>query len=191
MSKEKSDLKPEFENYETRLERAIGHLKSEFALLKAGRANPQILSKITVDYYGAPTPLSSMANISVPEARVLLINLYDASMLKDVEKAIQASDIGINPVNDGKNLRLSFPQLTEEKRKELVKQVKKTAEDSKVILRNERRDMMEIIKKHKKDGFISEDEERGHSDQTQKILDKKIEQIDKLVKEKEAEILEV
>jgi len=191
MSKEKPDLKPEFDNYEARLDKAIGHLKLEFAVLKAGRANPQILSKITVDYYGAPTPLSSMATISVPEARTLLISLYDMSMLKEVEKAIQASDIGINPSNDGKNLRLNFPQLTEEKRKDLVKQVKKIAEDSKVVLRNERRDMMDIIKKFKKDSLISEDEERGHGDTTQKILDKKIEQVDKMLKEKESEVLEV
>ncbi|MCL2555759.1 MAG: ribosome recycling factor [Firmicutes bacterium] len=191
MSKEKPDLKLDFNSYDAKLDKAINHLKQEFSLLKAGRANPQILSKITVDYYGAPTPLSSMANISVPEARMLLISLYDISMLKDVEKAILASDLGITPSNDGKNIRLNFPQLTEEKRKDLVKQVKKTAEDSKVILRNERRDMMEIIKKYKKDNLISEDEEKGNGTEVQKILDKKIEQVDKLLKEKESEILEV
>jgi len=191
MSNLKVDTKSDFSNYEAKLDKAIAHLKNEFALLRAGRANPQILSKITVDYYGAPTPLASMANISVPEARMLLISLYDASMLKEVEKAILASDIGITPNNDGKNIRLNFPQLTEEKRKDLVKQVKKTAEDSKVVLRNERRDMMELIKKYKKDNLISEDEEKGHGTEIQKILDKKIEQIEKLLKEKESEILEV
>ncbi|MCL2822099.1 MAG: ribosome recycling factor [Firmicutes bacterium] len=185
------DLKPEFDGYEQRLDKAISHLKNEFMLIRAGRANPQILSKVTVDYYGTPTSLLSIANVSVPEARQLLVSLYDISILKDVEKAILASDIGITPTNDGRAIRLVLPQLTEERRKDLIKQVKKTAEDSKVVLRGERGKMMDLIKKHKKDGAISEDEERQYGVEIQKILDKKVEQIDKVLKEKEVEILEV
>lgn len=187
----KPEVQPVFDQYESKLEKAVNHLNNELSLIRAGRANPQILNKITVDYYGTPTPLPQMANISVPEARMLVISLWDASMIKEVSKAIMASDIGINPVDDGKNIRLMFPQLTEDRRKELIKQVKKTAEDSKVVLRNERRDALELIKKLKKDNIISEDEEKQYNTDIQKLLDRRIENVEKLLKEKEAEIIEV
>jgi ribosome recycling factor len=139
-----------FEEYEFSLMETIDHLKSELSTIRAGRANPQILNKIIVDYYGAPTPINQMANITVPEARLLQISLWDTSMIKAVVKAITASDIGITPTDDGKVIRLVFPQLTEERRRELSKQVRKTGEDYKVTLRNARRDIMDQIKNFKK-----------------------------------------
>jgi len=184
-------VKTEFNKYESSIAKAIEHLKNELASVRAGRANPQILNKIVVDYYGTPTALPQMANIAVPEPRMLTISLWDSSMLKDVVKAIQASDIGITPSDDGKVIRLVFPQLNADRRKELVKQIKKTCEDSKVVLRNERRDILEVLKKFKKDNIVTEDEEKSFSTDVQKILDKNIELIEKLLKEKEAEILEI
>lgn len=184
-------VKNEFEKYESRISKALEHLKSELLTVRAGRANPQILNKIVVDYYGTPTPLNQMANITVPDARTLMISLWDTSLLKEVSKVISASDIGINPSDDGKNIRLVFPQLTEERRKELCKQIKKTAEDSKVVLRNERRDILEAVKRLKKDNGVTEDEVVVIEKEVQKILDKAIESADKFFKEKEAEILEV
>ena len=184
-------VKAGFDKYESSIAKAIDHLKNELMSVRAGRANPQILNKVVVDYYGTPTQLPQMANISGPEPRMLAISLWDVSMLKDVVKAIQASDIGITPSDDGKVIRLVFPQLTADRRKELVKQIKKTCEDSKVILRNERRDVLEVLKKFKKDNIITEDDEKAYSADVQKILDKNIELIEKLLKEKEAEILEV
>lgn len=184
-------VQTEFDKYEAKLGKALDHLKSEFLSVRAGRANPQVLNKIVVDYYGTPTPLSQMANITVPEARMLVISLWDNSMLKEVSKAIAASDIGINPTDDGKTIRLVFPQLTEERRKDLIKQIKKTAEDSKVVLRNERRDIVDAIKRLKKDNLVTEDEVATYEKDIQKILDKAIESVDKLLKEKEAEILEI
>ncbi len=184
-------VKPEFDKYESKLNKAVEHLKGDLLTVRAGRANPQILNKIVVDYYGTPTPLSQMANITVPEARTLVISLWDTSALRDVIKAISQSDIGINPTDDGKTIRLMFPQLTEERRKDLVKQIKKTAEDTKVVLRNERRDVMEVIKKFKKDSIVTEDEVITYEKDVQKSLDKAIEQVEKMLKEKEAEIIEV
>lgn len=184
-------VKEQFDKYETKINKALEHLKGDLLTVRAGRANPQVLNKIVVDYYGTPTPLNQMANITVPDARTLVIALWDASMLKEVSKAITASDIGINPSDDGKNIRLMFPQLTQERRKELCKQIKKTSEDSKVVLRNERRDILEAIKKLKKDNIVTEDEVAAFEKDVQKILDKAIENADKLLKEKEAEILEV
>lgn len=184
-------VKEEFDKYEVKLGKAFDHLKSEFLSIRAGRANPQILNKISVDYYGTLTPLSQMANITVPEARMLVITLYDVSMVKEVVKAISASDIGINPTTDGKTIRLAFPQLTEERRKDLTKQIKKIAEDTKVVLRNERRDIMDNLKKLKKDNVITEDDVASHEKDVQKILDKFIESVDKLLKDKETEILEI
>lgn len=184
-------VKQEFEKYETKINKAVDHLKGELIAVRAGRANPQILNKIVVDYYGTPTPLNQMANITVPDARTLLIALWDTSMLKEVSKAIAASDIGINPSDDGKNIRLVFPQLTEDRRKELCKQIKKTAEDTKVVLRNERRDIIEAIRKLKKDNAVTEDENAAFEKEIQKILDKAIENADKILKDKEAEILEL
>ena len=184
-------VKEEFDKFETKLNKAFDHLKSEFLSIRAGRANPQILNKITVDYYGTPTQLSQMATITVPEARMLVISLYDVSMLKEVVKAINASDIGINPTDDGKTIRLVFPQLTEERRKDLTKQVKRISEDTKVVLRNERRDIMDSLKKLKKDNVITEDEVSSYEKDVQKMLDKYIESVDKLLKDKESEILEI
>lgn len=184
-------VKEEYDKYETRLGKAVEHFKSEMLAVRAGRANPQILNKIVVDYYGTPTPLNQMANIAVPEARILTIALWDVSMVKEVSKAIAASDIGINPSDDGKIIRLVFPQLTEERRKDLTKQIKKTAEDTKVILRNERRDVIEVMKRLKKDNIITEDEQASLEKDIQKTLDKTIEDVEKILKAKEAEILEI
>lgn len=180
-----------FDKYEGKLAKAYDHLKSEFLSIRAGRANPQVLHKISVDYYGTPTPLSQMATITVPEARMLVISLYDTSMLRAVVKAINESDIGINPTDDGKTIRLVFPQLTEERRKDLTKQVKKISEETKVVLRNERRDVMDVLKKLKKDNVITEDDVSSYEKDVQKLLDKHIEAVDKLLKDKEAEILEI
>lgn len=184
-------VRTEFDKYEAKLGKALDHLKSELLAVRAGRANPQILNKIVIDYYGTPTPLNQMANITVPEARMLVISLWDVSMVKEVSKAIAASDIGINPTDDGKSIRLVFPQLTEERRKDLIKQIKKTVEETKVILRNERRDMVEIIKKFKKDNIVTEDEVVTYEKEVQKSLDTAVENADKLLKDKEAEILEI
>ncbi len=180
-----------FEEYELTLMDTVEHLKTELSGVRAGRANPQILNKIVVDYYGTLTPINQMANISVPEARLLQISLWDASMVKAVSKAIAASDIGITPSDDGKIIRLVFPQLTEERRRDLSKQVRKTGEDYKVTLRNARRDVLDTVKSLKKDGKISEDDAATYEKEVQKILDKNIASVDALVKEKEAEILEV
>ena len=180
-----------FEEYELSLMDTVEHLKGELNTIRAGRANPQILNKITVDYYGALTPLNQMANITVPEARLLQISLWDSSMIKAVVKAITASDIGITPTDDGKVIRLVFPQLTEERRRDLGKQVKKIGEDYKVTLRNARRDIMDKLKAFNKNKQITDDEIASYEKEVQKILDKNIASVDALVKEKESEILEV
>ena len=184
-------VQEEFDKYELKLSKAFDHLKSEFLSIRAGRANPQVLNRITVDYYGTPTQLNQMATITVPEARMLVISLYDTSMLKAVVKAINESDIGINPTDDGKTHRLVFPQLTEERRKDLIKQIKKIAEETKVVLRNERRDTMDALKKLKKDNAITEDDIAAYEKDVQKMLDKHIEAVDRLLKDKETEILEI
>ena len=180
-----------FEEYELSLLDTIDHLKGELSSVRAGRANPQILNKIVVDYYGAPTPIHQMANITVPEARLLQISLWDTSMIKAVVKAITASDIGITPTDDGKVIRLVFPQLTEERRRDLSKQVRKTGEDYKVTLRNARRDIMDSVKNFKKNNQITEDEVATYEKEIQKILDKNIATVDAMIKDKESEILEV
>ena len=180
-----------FDEYELELEDTVDHLKSELNSIRAGRANHQILNKIVVDYYGTPTPLNQMSNITVPEARLLQISVWDASMIKAVVKAISQSDIGITPSDDGKVIRLVFPQLTEERRRDLVKQVKKTGEDYKVTLRNSRRDVLDKIKNFKKDAKITEDEAATYEKEVQRILDGKVAEVDALVKAKEAEVLEV
>lgn len=169
--------------------KVIDHLKSELNSMRAGRANPVVLSRVTVDYYGMQTPLNQMANISVTDARTLTVSLYDVSALQAAKKAIIAADLGLNPVDDGKVIRLSFPQLTEERRKELIKQAKKVGEDSKVALRNERRDALDVSKRLKKE--VSEDETAEYEKVIQKKLDGAIEKVDKLVKEKEADLLEI
>ena len=178
-------------NAKDKMGKAIQVYSRELASIRAGRANAALLDKIFVDYYGAPTPINQMANISVPEARLLVIQPYDKTVLGDIEKAILKSDLGLTPTNDGSLLRISIPQLTEERRKDLVKQVRKEAEDAKVVIRNIRRDGNEDLKKLEKSGEISEDDLRGFSDDIQKLTDEHIKQIDELTKEKEQEVLTV
>ncbi len=174
-----------------KMQKTISVLERDFAAIRAGRANPNVLDKVTVDYYGTPTPISQMATVSVAEARVLTIQPWDKSQLKPIEKAIQASDIGINPANDGTVLRLTFPQLTEERRKEIVKDIKKMGEDSKVAVRSIRRDVIDKLKAMKKNSEITEDDEKDGEDQVQKLHDKFIKNIDEIVAAKEKEILSI
>lgn len=178
-------------NAKDRMSKAIGAYTRELAGIRAGRANASMLDRITVDYYGAPTPINQLAGVSVPEARMLVIQPYDKSILSDIEKAILKSDIGITPSNDGSIIRLAIPQLTEERRKELVKVVKKESEDAKVAIRNIRRDANDDLKKLEKNGEITEDDQRGYSDDIQKLTDEYIIKVDQLTKDKEKEILEV
>ena len=179
------------ENAQEKMNKTIGELKRDLGSLRAGRANPQLLDRIMVDYYGTPTPINQMGTISSPEPRMLVISLWDLSMLSAVEKAIQKSDIGINPSNDGKLIRLIFPELTEERRKELVKSVRKKAEESKVAIRAIRRDANEAIKKDCKDSVITEDDQKRLEDKAQKATDAAIKDIDRICSEKEKELLEV
>jgi ribosome recycling factor len=174
-----------------RMLKAIQSYSRELASIRAGRASASLLDRITIDYYGAPTPVNQMAGISVPEARLLVIQPYDKSILGDIEKAILKSDLGLNPSNDGMVIRLSIPQLTEERRKELVKLVKKESEEAKVAIRNIRRDGNDDLKKLEKNGEITEDALRGFSDDIQKLTDEHINKIDQITKDKEKEILEV
>lgn len=174
-----------------KMQKTLSVLEKDFAAIRAGRANPNVLDKVTVDYYGTPTPVSQMATVSVAEARVLSIQPWDKSQLKPIEKAIQASDIGINPTNDGTVLRLTFPQLTEERRKEIVKDIKKMGEESKVAIRSIRRDTMDKFKAMKKNSEITEDDLKDCEEQVQKIHDKFIKSIDEVVSVKEKEILSI
>ncbi|WP_449540038.1 ribosome recycling factor [Ferdinandcohnia sp. Marseille-Q9671] len=174
-----------------KMSKAIQALSRELASVRAGRANPALLDKVTVDYYGAPTPLNQLGSINVPEARMLVIQPYDKSVLGDMEKAIQKADLGLNPTNDGSIIRISIPALTEERRRELVKLVKKYAEESKVAIRNVRRDGNDDLKKLEKNGEITEDELRSLTEDIQKLTDESIAKIDAVAKEKEKEIMEV
>ena len=174
-----------------KMNKTISVMKQEYNSLRAGRANPQALDRIMVDYYGSPTPINQMGNISVPEPRMLIIALWDSKMIPAVEKAIQKSDLGINPANDGKVIRLIFPELTQERRKELAKVIRKKAEESKVAVRSIRRDAMEQIKKLKKDSQITEDDQRKAEDELQKVTDAKIKDVDRIAADKEKEIMEV
>ncbi len=178
-------------NMQEKMEKTLSVLKHELSTLRAGRANPSLLDRISVDYYGTQTPLNQLANIAAPEPRVLTISPWDVKSIPVIEKEIQKSDLGINPSNDGKMIRLVVPQLTEERRKELVKVVKKLGEDSKVAIRNIRRDGNDHLKKLKKDGEITEDELKKSEDNTQKMTDKYIKETDKAVELKEKEIMEV
>ncbi|MFB9762294.1 ribosome recycling factor [Ectobacillus funiculus] len=178
-------------NTKEKMEKAISAYTRELASIRAGRASAGVLEKITVDYYGAPTPVIQLANITVPEPRMLVIQPYDKSSLKDIEKAIQTSDLGLNPSNDGSIIRIVFPALTEERRRDLVKTVKKYAEEAKVAVRNVRRDGNDELKKLEKNGEITEDELRGHTETVQKETDKHIAKIDDITKDKEKEIMEV
>ena len=177
--------------YDEKMTKTFNNLLSEFATIRAGRANPSILNKIRVDYYGTPTPLQQIGNITVPEPRILQIQPWEASMVKAIEKAILTSDIGINPSNDGRIIRLVFPELTEERRKDLVKEVKKKGEAGKVAIRNIRRDANEAFKKMEKNDEISEDDLKELTEKVQKLTDKSIEKIDKAVENKTKEILTV
>lgn len=181
----------ELEQYEGKMEKTITSLESDYTAIRAGRANPHILDKIQVDYYGTPSGLQAVANITVPEARILQIQPWEASLIKDIEKAIICSDIGITPSNDGKNIRLVFPELTEDRRKELVKDVKKKGEEAKVAIRNVRRDANDSIKKLNKNGDISEDEQKQAEDRVQKLTDKYVAAIDKMIDDKSKEIMTV
>ena len=179
------------DNAKIKMEKTKDVLRADLMAIRAGRANPQLLDRITVDYYGTPTPLKSVANISAPEPRVLQINPWDAKMVKDISRAIQASDLGLTPSNDGKVIRLMVPELTAERRKDLCKQVKKRIEEGKVAIRSIRRDAMESIKKMKKDSQITEDDQKAAEKELQKLTDSKIETIDKVGAAKEKEIMEV
>ena len=176
--------------YDTKMGKTLKNLESELGTIRAGRANPHVLDRITVDYYGAPTPLQQVANITVPEARMIQIQPWDGTLLKLIEKAILVSDLGINPTNDGKLIRLVFPELTEERRKELVKDVKKKGEEAKVAVRNIRRDANDAFKKLAKSD-VSEDEIKELEDNIQKLTDKYIKEIDKSVEVKSKEIMTV
>ena len=181
----------DYSKIKERMEKTINAYSEKLGEIRAGRANPAILNRISVEYYGTPTPINQVAGISVPEARLIMIQPWDASILKDIEKAILASDIGINPNNDGKVIRLAFPELTEERRKELVKDIKKTAEEAKVAVRVIRRDGMDKAKAMQKDGEITEDELKGAETDIQKLTDKNIEEIDKILSLKETEIMSI
>lgn len=181
----------DYNEIEIKMNKTISVLEENFSEVRAGRANPAILNKIKIDYYGVPTPINQVAGISVPEARLIVIQPWDASILKEIEKEILKSDIGINPNNDGKVIRLSFPELNEERRKEIVKEIRKTAEESKVAIRSIRRDGIDEAKAMQKESLITEDELRDAEDKIQKITDKKIEEIDKLLENKEKEILSI
>lgn len=180
-----------FLNFEMDCEKALDYTKGEYNLMRAGRANPKLVEGIKVDYYGAMTPINQMGNISIPEPRCLVISLWDKSALKLVEKAILAANIGVTPQNDGTVIRLTFPVLTEERRRDLVKQVKKLAEDTKVVLRNARRDALEGLKKEKNAKTVSEDLISDYEKEIDKLLSKRIEAVDKLSKDKEVDIMSV
>ena len=177
--------------YEDKMNKSLNNLCDEYATIRAGRANPHILDKIRVDYYGSPTPIQQVANVSIPEARMIQIQPWEPAMVKEIEKAILTSDIGINPTNDGKMIRLVFPELTEDRRKELVKDVKKKGEQCKVAIRNIRRDANDAFKKQIKANEISEDEEKQLLDDVQKLTDKFIAEVDKTIDDKSKEILTV
>ena len=178
-------------NTEEKMLKTIAVLERDYKAIRAGRANVSVLDRISVDYYGCPTPIQQMAAVSVPEPRILMIQPWDATTLKSIEKAILTSDIGINPQNDGRVIRLAFPPLTEERRKEIVKEVKKVAEDTKVAIRNTRRDALEKLKALKKGNSITEDDEANGEKKIQNLTDKYVKEIDAMSADKEKEILEI
>ena len=181
----------DFKEFERRMGKAVDHLEEEFGAVRAGRANAKVLDRITVEYYGSETPLNGVATISSPDARTLIISPWDTKLLKDIAKAIQVSDLGINPQNDGRVIRLTFPQLTEERRKELAKQVKKYAEEAKVAMRNIRRDGMDYVKKLKKNSEITEDDQKKAEKDLQTLLDKYIKKVDEALTTKEKELMAI
>ncbi len=179
----------DYTNIEERMKKTVSVYEENLSEIRAGRANPAILNKISVEYYGTPTPINQVAGISVPEARLIVIQPWDKSVLKEIERAILASDIGINPNNDGNVIRLSFPELNEERRKEIVKDVKKMAEEARVAVRSVRRDGIDEFKKMEKDSEITEDELKQAEDKVQKLTDEYIEKIDKISEDKEKEVM--
>ena len=179
----------DFKDYQKRMDKALIHLEEEFGAVRAGRANAKVLDRITVEYYGSETPLNGVATISTPDARTLVIQPWDTKLLKDIQKAIQVSDLGINPQNDGRVIRLVFPQLTEERRKDLVKQVRKLSEEAKVAMRNIRRDGMDYVKKLKKSSEITEDDQKKGEKDLQYLLDKMIKKVYASLAAKEKELM--
>lgn len=177
--------------FEEKMKKTISVFEENLAEIRAGRANPAILNKIMIDYYGTPTPINQVAGISVPEARLIVIQPWDGSILKEIEKEILKSDIGINPNNDGKVIRLSFPELTEERRKEIVKDIRKMAEEAKVAIRSIRRDAIDEAKKAQKDSEISEDELKSAEDNIQKLTDKYVAKVDEILEAKEKEVMSI
>jgi len=182
-------MKEKLDAAEKGMKKTVDRLTNEFAGIRAGRANPSVLDKIPVDYYGSPTPINQVAAVSVPEARMLLITPWDPTMIRPITKAILASDLGITPTDDGKAIRLVFPQLTEERRKDLAKNIKKYGDEAKIAVRNERRDLLEKYKKMKKDNEITEDDQKSADKKVQTMTDRYVEEIDKLVAAKEKEIM--
>jgi ribosome recycling factor len=181
----------DIKSIEEKMNKTISILQENLAEVRAGRANPAILNKVMIDYYGTPTPINQVAGISVPEARLIVIQPWDASILKEIEREIIKAEIGINPNNDGKVIRLAFPELTEERRKELVKEIKKMGEDAKVSVRSVRREGMDIVKAEQKEGTITEDEQKTYEDKIQKLTDSKVQEIDNQIDKKENEIMSV
>ena len=179
------------DKFEEKMMKTVSVYEENLAEIRAGRANPAILNKITIDYYGTPTPINQVAGISVPEARLIVIQPWDGSILKEIEKEILKSDIGINPNNDGKVIRLAFPELNEERRKEIVKDIRKMAEEAKVAIRSIRRDAIDEAKTMQKNAEISEDELKGAEDNIQKLTDKYVEQIDNVLEKKEKEVMSI
>lgn len=184
-------MQEKLKSFESKMDKSLQALESDFVTIRAGRANPHVLDKIKVDYYGTPTPIQQVGNISVPEARMIVIQPWEKNLIKEIEKAILTSDLGLNPTNDGSMIRLVFPELTEERRKELAKDVKKKGEAAKVAVRNIRRDANDSFKKMIKANEISEDDQKSAEDKVQKMTDKAIEKIDKAVEVKTKEILTV
>ncbi len=184
-------MSAELEQFKEKMTKSIDSLQAEYTTIRAGRANPHILDKISVDYYGQPSNLQAVANISVSEARTLVIQPWEPGLIKDIEKAILVADLGLTPNNDGKAIRLTFPELTEERRKELVKDVKKKAENAKVAIRNIRRDANDMIKKQKKANEISEDEQKDAEDEIQKLTDSFVSKVDQMMEDKSKEIMTV
>ena len=181
----------DYANIKEKMEKTISVFEEKLSEIRAGRANPAILNKVKIDYYGTPTPINQVAGISVPEARLIVIQPWDISVLKEIEKAILASDIGINPNNDGKVIRLTFPELTEERRKEIVKDIRKMTEETRIAVRSVRREGIDIAKSEQKEGNITEDELKHAEDEIQKITDKYIEKVDDILAKKEKEIMSV
>lgn len=184
-------MNEKLQQFNTKMQKSYDNLQEEFTTIRAGRANPHVLDRITVEYYGVPTALQQVANVSVPEPRMIQIQPWEPSLVKDIERAILCSDIGINPTNDGKVIRLVFPELTEERRKDLAKDVKKKGENAKVAIRNIRRDANDFLKKYGKEADVSEDEVKELETEVQKLTDKYIAEIDKAVETKSKEIMTV